>query len=246
MGLLDNITQPFTQLSENITNPFTQNTQPNNVNTGMFGIDKETSGLLGMALMGAGGNNNLLQSMMMLKMLGGDDPFNSSNTGSINPNYQPNYNLPYQNQANNQVNSLVNSFKHGGAQSPTEIIFHDTAGPDLQSAMDTLKQRGLSYHYIVDRNGQVVPLVDPSMKAWHALGHNNNTVGISFVGGGKYGNINDAQNESAAQLALQLKNQYPGLQTLTGHSHRSNAGKIDPEGFNYDWMANKTGLRYAP
>lgn len=136
------------------------------------------------------------------------------------------------------------SFAHGGQTTPTALIFHDTAGPTLKSATETLKQRGLSYNYIIDKDGTVHNLVPPGMKAFHAKGYNDGTVGISFVGGGGFGNVNPLQQKAAVELSNQLKQQFPSINSFAGHRDRTHAGKPDPEGFDYTGFASATGLRF--
>lgn len=135
-------------------------------------------------------------------------------------------------------------FNHGGKTDVSQIIFHDTAGPTLKSALDTLKQRKLSYNYIIDKDGSIHNLVPPGTKAYHAKGYNENTVGVSFVGGGAYGPVNAKQHEAAIQLSKQLKQQFPGIKGFAGHKDRSHAGKIDPEGFDYNRFEQETKLPF--
>jgi len=114
--------------------------------------------------------------------------------------------------------------------SPRVIILHDTAGPTLRSAEETLKQRGLGYHYMIDRDGTCYEYAPPTVKMNHAVGYNGISVGISYVGGGGYGPVNDIQ----IQASIDLINKYikpftPTIRQITGHRHASNSGKIDPE-----------------
>ena len=79
---------------------------------------------------------------------------------------------------------------------PQGAIVHYTAGWSLESALSALRGRGLSYHYIIDRDGSVYMYVDPFLYgAAHAGGAhqrrvpgvsensspNMGTVGLSFV-----------------------------------------------------------------
>ena len=77
------------------------------------------------------------------------------------------------------------------------IVLHTTLGNTYQGAFDTLKIRGLSYHYIVDTDGTIRELIPIERSAWHAgvksspnarvrsfFGNDNpnrRSVGISFV-----------------------------------------------------------------
>lgn len=140
--------------------------------------------------------------------------------------------------------SVIGNFKHGGPTVPEQIIFHDTAGPSLKSATTTLQQRGLSYNYIIDKDGSIHNLVPPGTKAYHAKGFNDKTVGVSFVGGGGFGSVNPAQQQAAIKLTTDLKSQFPTINGFAGHRDRSHAGKIDPEGFDYTGFEKATGLKF--
>lgn len=77
------------------------------------------------------------------------------------------------------------------------IILHTTLGNTYQGAFDTLKIRGLSYHYIIDIDGTIRELIPIERSAWHAgvksnpnarvrafFGNDNPNrrgIGISFV-----------------------------------------------------------------
>lgn len=74
------------------------------------------------------------------------------------------------------------------------IVLHYTAGSTLQSALTALQNAGLSYHYIIDKDGTIYQLVDEDKSAQHAGcyrngnrlnnckdGYNSRSIGISFV-----------------------------------------------------------------
>lgn len=48
------------------------------------------------------------------------------------------------------------------------IVLHTTLGNNYQGAFDTLKIRGLSYHYIIDEFGTIRELIPIDRSAWHA------------------------------------------------------------------------------
>lgn len=125
--------------------------------------------------------------------------------------------------------------KHGMLKSkrrmrrPNRIILHHTAGGTLGGAESTLIQRGLSYHYMIDKKGVVHEYVPANRKAFHAYGYNTGTVGISFVGGGKYGGVNGPQYDAVVSLMKILKSDYPSIKDFSGHKHADKRGwKIDP------------------
>jgi hypothetical protein len=81
------------------------------------------------------------------------------------------------------------------------IVLHHTGGSTFESAYQTLNQRGLSVHYIVDIDGIIYYLVDEKRLAFHALGFNDVSIGIEIVNTGnedmKY---TDAQYVSITKL----------------------------------------------
>lgn len=111
------------------------------------------------------------------------------------------------------------------------VILHDTAGPTLKSAEDTLIQRGLGYHYMIDRDGVCYEYATPSTRMNHALGWNAGTVGISFVGGGGFGAVNEAQIEAVIfliNITIAVKTKH-SVKVLTCHKYVTTEGKVDPE-----------------
>jgi N-acetyl-anhydromuramyl-L-alanine amidase AmpD len=133
-------------------------------------------------------------------------------------------------------------------QLPTTIILHHTGGGTIAGAEITLKNKGLGYHYMIDGDGSVIEYAKPDRYMSHAYRNNHNTIGISFVGGGKYGACNQAQYVSIIELCRDIMKEYPSVKYLTGHKHVDPRGwKIDPRwsgepenGVNWDidyrWM----------
>jgi len=76
----------------------------------------------------------------------------------------------------------------GPRQKTVGAIIHHTAGRGLEATINTLQSRGLSYHYLIDRDGRIVQTLPDNLIAWH--GHpndkkpsltNSNTLGIATV-----------------------------------------------------------------
>jgi N-acetylmuramoyl-L-alanine amidase len=122
----------------------------------------------------------------------------------------------------------------------TTIVLHATAGSSLGGALSTLRLRGLSYHYLIEKNGEVTKCAPSSRVAFHAgksegpEGSNVNdySIGISFV------NLNDGkdpitydQEQAAKLLVLDLENHFP-LSWVTTHYAISPGRKTDPKPFN--------------
>lgn len=135
----------------------------------------------------------------------------------------------------------------------TTLLMHATAGASLEGALETLRLKGLSYHYVIPKKGPWVKLVAAAREAYHAgvsLGPdgpsvNHYSVGISFV------NLNDgidpytpSQIDQAVALGKALKQQFPdSLRWVTSHAIVSPGRKTDPKGFDLDEYAAKIGLQ---
>lgn len=143
---------------------------------------------------------------------------------------------------------------------PYRIILHHTAGGTMRGAVSTLINRGLAYHYMIDKNGDVHEFVPPNKMAYHAYKNNLGTVGISFIGGGKFGPANAEQLKACMQLCKIIKEDYPSVTEITGHKHVDPRGwKVDPHfegepenGVNWDIdkkfmtaIAKETGLTFV-
>lgn len=143
------------------------------------------------------------------------------------------------------------------AQSPHLVVLHDTVSPTRTSAEHGLESRGLGYHFIIERDGSVAQYAPLDRVMYHARGYNSNSLGISYVGGGKYGPVNEVQIQASIDLINDLKQQ-SHLDSVTGHKHASSSGKIDPrfpgepengidEEIDFEYMnriANETGLKF--
>lgn len=78
---------------------------------------------------------------------------------------------------------------NGGPRSKTiAAIMHHTGGRGLEATVRTLQSRGLSYHYLIDRDGKIVQTLPDNLVAWHAHPNdkkpsltNSNTIGIATV-----------------------------------------------------------------
>lgn len=111
----------------------------------------------------------------------------------------------------------------------TTAVLHATAGSSLDGAIATLDQRGLGYHYLIDKQGHVHKGCPTSRETYHcglSKGPdgpfvNRYSVGISLV------NLNDghdpytrAQLDSVIELLKELKSAIPTLRWLTASAAR--------------------------
>lgn len=107
----------------------------------------------------------------------------------------------------------------------------------MSGAVSTLIKRRLGYHYIINKNGDIHEFVPANRWTPHAYKNNRGTVGISFVGGGKFGPISDVQISSLIVLLTVIKEDYPTIRELSGHE------QVDPRGWKTDpqWPGEKPG-----
>jgi len=153
-----------------------------------------------------------------------------------------------------KIIELKNRLMSGKRTKPiSTIVVHATAGRGLAGAINTLRDRGLSYHYIIEKDGQVTKCVDTGRVAWHAgvsdgpqgKGVNSYSIGISLV------NMNDGadpyphdQREALAALVLELKHAIPSIKWLTTHWAISPGRKTDPKGYPILVLANRVKLNF--
>lgn len=119
------------------------------------------------------------------------------------------------------------------------IILHHTGGSTFESAYNTLIKRGLSVHYVVDRDGTVHSLVDEDRTTYHARGWNARSIGIEIVNTGNADmRYTDAQYNSINALIQDIASRWPGIEGdnehVIGHYQASEIGKWDPSP-NFEW-----------
>ncbi len=135
------------------------------------------------------------------------------------------------------------------------IVMHATAGSTLKGALETLRARGFSYHYLIEKDGIVHKCVPSEKVAFHAgqsIGPdgrwvNGYSIGISLV------NRNDGkdpypevQKNAVQELILDLKRVFPKILHLTTHRQISWPRKNDPVGLSgfLREVAVCAGLKY--
>jgi N-acetyl-anhydromuramyl-L-alanine amidase AmpD len=131
------------------------------------------------------------------------------------------------------------------------IVLHATVEPTLQGSLNILRERGFSYHYLIDRDGSVSECVAPNRVAYHAgtssgpqgEGVNEYSIGISFVnendGAAPFG---ENQIQGAIRLVIDLQKRFEPLKWLTTHAAISPGRKNDPVGFPLEEFAGAVGL----
>lgn len=130
------------------------------------------------------------------------------------------------------------------------IVIHGDAGKSDAGTVDWITNKkhtaGVSYHYLVGRDGEVYQFVDEAEKAWHAgisswedCTHNKSvnaySVGVSFANDGKAEQYRPVQYEAGAKLVAQIMARHGiPLQQVVGHADVSPGRKSDPWK-TFDW-----------
>lgn len=117
-----------------------------------------------------------------------------------------------------------------------EIIVHCTATKEGKDyTVDDItrwhKDRGFStigYHFVIYRDGTVVPGRNLYTSGAHCLGHNSKSIGIVYVGGlDENGKPKDTrtpeQKKSLIELISKLKKQYPGVKVYPHYKYANKA-----------------------
>ena len=130
---------------------------------------------------------------------------------------------------------------HGERRKPmTGIILHHTGGGSAESSIEHLRQIGLSYHYIVERDGRMFKCVPISSRAFHAgvsVGKyggdvNSQTVGISFANDGVGETYPLAQVQAAHELLDGILSVHGEIEWISTH-RLITSRKIDPAHFGF-------------
>jgi N-acetyl-anhydromuramyl-L-alanine amidase AmpD len=154
---------------------------------------------------------------------------------------------------------------------PNLIVLHATAGASARSSIDYLRGAGLSYHYIIARDGNDTPksvnanktesiifrCVPNTGEAFHVgstiptpergNGINRNSIGISLA------NIQNKttpekytkqQMDALAELIEQLKAEIPTLEYLTTHAVVQPWNRADPWQVNGSKIAQTAKLKW--
>jgi AmpD protein len=109
----------------------------------------------------------------------------------------------------------------------------------------------VSSHYLIDRRGKVIELVDPNQMAWHAgesafkgrKDCNPFSIGIELEGSPSHP-FTEEQYRSLIELCLLLMERYPLITTerIVGHSDIAPGRKVDPGPF-FRWERLRDVLR---
>lgn len=113
----------------------------------------------------------------------------------------------------------------------TRIILHCDASPSERATIEWFKNPAskVSYHILVGRDGRCYRFVEDTRVAWHAKGHNRDSLGLAFS------NRNDGtESLTSVQIAVakgvvqRWLRGYPSIRAVLGHRDVSPERKTDP------------------
>lgn len=149
-------------------------------------------------------------------------------------------------------------FKHQPRSArPSTIVLHATAGGTLAGAVETLRERGLGYHYLIEPDGRMWKGAPIARQVGHAgksegpegPSVNRYSIGVSWVNlNDGIQPITDAQLAAAEALLILLRQGLPSLKWLTTHyaitvRPDGKYRKSDPRGVDVVALAAATGLK---
>ena len=123
------------------------------------------------------------------------------------------------------------------------IVIHHTGTMTDSIPWLTNPDSKVSYHYVIDRAGEITQLVNDNGEAWHA-GHgelfgdgnaNHYSIGVGLVGDGNKYEYTDKQLTSLEHLTAWLAHTHlVQLNRIVGHQDVDHKRKVDP-GEHFDW-----------
>ena len=152
------------------------------------------------------------------------------------------------------VHKIVPSPNFGDRALPvTMLVIHYTEMKPVETALQRLTDReaGVSAHYLITEEGEVIQLVSEAKRAWHAGASywrgikdvNSASIGIELDHPGHglgYRGFTEAQIEALVPLAARIVKQYDiPRANVVGHSDVAPMRKVDPgELFPWDRLAD--------
>ncbi len=149
----------------------------------------------------------------------------------------------------NRYTASAGNFGSRGGTDIDAIVLHHTAGSTASGAASALNSRGLSSHYVIDKDGTIYQMVGDEKRAYHAGAGsirgdgrdvNDRSIGIEIVnlgnGSDKY---TEAQYKALEKLLPYLTHKYNiPTKNIVGHSQIGNperpASRPEPSR-NFDW-----------
>ena len=141
---------------------------------------------------------------------------------------------------------------------PDLIVVHAMAeyinDPDPIFAPNFLEKYGLSAHALIVPNGDVMMCREENQGAYHAKGHNTNSLGVEFLVDGDHNYasfiekiktdwVTPEQWQAGIELMQHWKSRY-NIKEIVRHSDISPGRKVDP-GAGFDWLKFNEDLKSA-
>jgi N-acetylmuramoyl-L-alanine amidase len=134
----------------------------------------------------------------------------------------------------------------------THIVIHCTATPP-NTTIESIKRywkevRGWGdtpgYHYIIERNGNIVQLLDEKVNSNGVYLHNSSCINIAYIGGvdkdnKPVDNRTDAQKHAMFDKIVELTEKYKGANVM-GHRDFADVKKACPSFDVKTWLAEYT------
>lgn len=136
-----------------------------------------------------------------------------------------------------------------GTRKPNYVMIHHTAQDSLAQTVKTFHsaKAGVSSHYVIDRDGKIVQMVNDLFRAHHAgagkwgndTDLNSSSIGIELDNNGLTDPWSDAQINALINLLGYLKNTYRIPQAnFIGHMDYAPTRKNDPSRFPWEKLAD--------
>lgn len=136
------------------------------------------------------------------------------------------------------------------------LVIHGTAGTDAGDLAWCCDPRsGVSYHYLILRDGTIHRLVSELRRAWHAgvsewegrSNVNDYSIGIGLSNRGPGEPYTDAQYDALAALTRDIMARHPAItpDRIVGHADVSPGRKADPWD-HFDWQRYRADIGATP
>ena len=134
----------------------------------------------------------------------------------------------------------------GGNQTPNRLVIHAMSEYiDGEHASDFLNNIGLSAHFLIAPDGEIIKTRSTLLKAWHAKGYNTNSIGIEILVPGennydefvkkiKTNYCGKDQFNSLVEISKNIIEHWD-IKNIDRHSDLSPERKVDP-GEGFDWV----------
>lgn len=113
----------------------------------------------------------------------------------------------------------------------TRIILHCDASPNERATIEWFKNPKalVSYHVLIGRDGRTYRFVEDNKVAWHAKGHNRDSLGLAFANRNNGTEpLTTVQISVAKGLIQRWLRGIPTIRTITTHKDVDPKRKTDP------------------